>query len=115
MNDILYYDPEIRDVRKRIPYKPASPIYKLIIDRNGTLWAGLNKSAIFSYGPATERSETVYLLQNEYNIEDICLGDNGDIWLAMLGGGVCNYNPSTGKKTFYTTANGWPTMLHTVF
>lgn len=106
MNDILYYDPEIRDVRKRIPYKPASPIYKLIIDRNGTLWAGLNKSAIFSYGPATERSETVYLLQNEYNIEDICLGDNGDIWLAMLGGGVCNYNPSTGKKTFYTTANG---------
>lgn len=105
-NEILYYDPGSMTLSKKIPYRPASPIYKLIIDDKGILWAGLNQSAIFRHDPSSERSETVYLLHNDYNIEDIHPGNNGDLWMAMLGGGVCNFNPSTGQKTFYTTENG---------
>ncbi len=43
---------------------------------------------------------------DNYNIEDICIGDSGDLWLALLGGGVCNFNPGTGKKRFFTTSDG---------
>jgi hypothetical protein len=46
------------------------------------------------------------ILPDKYNIEDLCKGDNGDIWLALLGGGVCRFNPETGSKTFYSTSNG---------
>lgn len=105
-NDILYYEPRLMDLGKKIPYKQVSPIYKFLIDNNGILWAGLNQSAILRYDPESGRSESVYLLDNDYNIEDIHPGNHGDLWLAMLGGGVCNFNPSTGKKTFYTTENG---------
>ncbi len=105
-NDILYYDPGSMTLSKKIPYNPASPIYKFIIDNKGILWAGLNQSVVFRYDPESEKTESVYLLHNDYNIEDIHPGNNGDLWLATLGGGVCNFNPSTGKKTFYTTENG---------
>ncbi|MCK7530026.1 MAG: hypothetical protein MZV63_02690 [Marinilabiliales bacterium] len=40
------------------------------------------------------------------NIEDICVSEDGFLWIATLGSGVCRFDPVTGDKSFYTTASG---------
>ncbi len=40
------------------------------------------------------------------NIEDIISGEEGDLWLALLGKGVCRYNTIKGTFKYYTTADG---------
>lgn len=103
---IYLYNPELRKTENKFNYKPSSPVYKILTDENGILWAGLYKSALVRINPQSEKSETFYLSNDSYNIEDICIGDNRDVWLALLGGGVCQFNPETGKKVFYNTSMG---------
>jgi ligand-binding sensor domain-containing protein len=105
-NTLIRFSPSSQKTEKRISYSPESPIYKVLIDKKEIIWAGLSHSTLLKYDPATEKSESISLSQDNYNIEDICQGDNKDLWLALLGGGVCNFDFGTGKKTFYTTSNG---------
>jgi ligand-binding sensor domain-containing protein len=103
---IYLYNPELRKTEKKFNYKPFAPVYKFLIDENNILWAGLNQSALVRIDPGVEKTETFYLSDDKYNIEDICFGDDGDLWMALLGGGVCRFNPETGKKVFYYTSMG---------
>ncbi len=100
------YNAELRRIEKRFNYQPYSAIYKILFDDNNRLWAGMNQSALVRIDLLSEKSVTFYLSKDNYNIEDICIGDDGDMWLALLGGGVCQFNPETGRKNFYTTSNG---------
>lgn len=81
-------------------------IYRLIRDSNGILWAGSKNNFLIRINPADWTGTLIRLGDDEYNLEDICVGDNKDLWIASLGGGVCNYKPLTGEMKFYTTANG---------
>jgi ligand-binding sensor domain-containing protein len=100
------YNAELRKIEKKYSYTPFAPMYKILIDENDLLWAGLNQSALVRIDTRSEKSETFYLSTDNYNIEDICIGDDGDLWMALLGGGVCQFNPETGKKVFYNTSMG---------
>jgi sugar lactone lactonase YvrE len=103
---ICLYNPELRKTEKKYSYKPNSPIYKILTDEDDIVFAGLSQSALVRINLLTEKSETFYLSKDNYNIEDICIGEDGDVWVALLGGGVCQFNPETGKKVFYTTSRG---------
>ena len=103
---ISLYNPELKKTEKLFNYTPPTPIYKIVTDENKIVWAGSNQSALIRIDPLTGKSETFFLSKDNYNVEDICIGDNADLWLALLGGGVCRFNPGTGKKTFYTTSRG---------
>lgn len=81
-------------------------IYRLIRDKSGTIWAGSRNNTIIAINPANWSSRMVKLGLDGYNVEDICEGDDNNLWAATLGGGVCNYKPGTGEMKFYTTANG---------
>jgi ligand-binding sensor domain-containing protein len=103
---ISFYNTEQGKIENKYNYKPVAPVYKILIDENDILWAGLNQCALVRIDPKDKKSETFYLSNDSYNIEDICSGENGDLWLALLGGGVCQFNPETGKKVFYNTSMG---------
>jgi ligand-binding sensor domain-containing protein len=80
--------------------------YMLFLDNNGVLWGGKNLKMLLKYNIITKES-TIYSISPEnYHIEDICPGENGDLWLATLGEGICNFNPESGKTVFYTTSSG---------
>jgi streptogramin lyase len=100
------YNPELKKTEKLFNYAPPTPIYKILVDKNKTVWAGSNQSTLIRIDLLSEKSETFFLSEDNFNIEDICIGDNGDVWLALLGGGVCQFNQGTGKKVFYTTSRG---------
>lgn len=98
----------LRDKEFR-PIWQATPLRKNIFcfkkDTLGNLWAGSSRKLIKLKKDYSV--DTVYSTGAvEYNIEDICFGDNGKIWLALLGGGLQRFDPVTGEIEFYTTADG---------
>ena len=105
-NKIIRFSPELQKTSMKWPYSPVSPIYKIFVDEEGIVWACMSQSKFLRLDPRNDKLDIFSILKDNYNIEDLCKGDNGDIWLALLGGGVCQFNPETGRKTFYTTSNG---------
>ncbi|HBC79652.1 MAG TPA: hypothetical protein DCZ51_13545 [Bacteroidales bacterium] len=105
-SSIIMYNTESRKIENKFHYGPFAPVYKLLMDEKDILWAGLNQSALVRIDPKAHKSETFYLSKDNYNIEDICIGEKGDLWMALLGGGVCRFSPATGKRVFYTTSDG---------
>jgi len=105
-NSLAIYDPSAKRIRQKTQYSNATSIYKILVDSNNIIWAGGNFSTLIRYDPASNRTDAFVISGAKFNIEDICFGENGDMWLALLGGGVCRFNPGTGSKTFYTTSSG---------
>ena len=105
-NKIIRFSPELQKTSMKWPYSPVSPIYKILVDEEGIVWACMSQSKFLRLDPRNDKLDIFSILKDNYNIEDLCQGDNGDIWLALLGGGVCRFNPKTGSKTFYSTSNG---------
>ncbi len=50
--------------------------------------------------------EKITIANGLYNIEDIVPADSGRLWLALLGGGICLYDVSSGTQQLYTTFDG---------
>lgn len=103
---LAFYDPTLKQLLKKIQYENASSIYKIVVDSSNIIWAGGNYSTLIKYDPAVDHTESFVITGAKFNIEDICYGENGELWLALLGGGVCRFNPGTGSRTFYTTSSG---------
>ncbi len=101
----IFY-PELNKSEKFCALTPPGPIYKILVTGSNVIWAGSFNSVLFEINALTGKSIPHFLTKESYNIEDICEGDSGDVWLALLGGGVCNYNPETNEKKFYTTSDG---------
>ena len=80
-------------------------IYCLYKDPDGIVWAG-SMASLIRFDPAKDTSERIELNNENYNVECICPGENDDLWLALLGGGVCRYNRVTREKRYYTTSTG---------
>jgi len=105
-NSLAIYDPSTKRIRQKTQYSNATSIYKIVVDSTNIIWAGGNFSTLIRYDPARDSTEALVISGANFNIEDVCYGENGDLWLALLGGGVCRFNPGTGSKSFYTTSSG---------
>jgi streptogramin lyase len=103
---ITIYYPDLKKTTAISDNKSEGPLYKIIIGDNGLVWAGSNHSSLIKVDTGLKKSEVYCLSKENYNIEDICIGNDNDLWLALLGGGVCNLKPATGEKRFFTTSNG---------
>lgn len=102
---IVKYDP-LTGETKRL-YTIRDSVYIFTFYRQGNiLWAGCSYSYLLRYNLDTGEHELLKLAQGVTNYEDICEDENGELWIATLGTGVCRFNPSTGERTFYTTATG---------
>ncbi|NSW93745.1 MAG: histidine kinase [Bacteroidales bacterium] len=107
-NNILikYYPADRRSVLfARLPDVPKN-IYCLVPDNDGNIWGGLIGSQVVKFNSKNGKYDIIKLAEEEYNVESICFGDKNDIWAALLGGGVCNYNLITGEKKYFNTSNG---------
>ncbi len=102
---ITRFDPETGTVEKL--YALGDTIGIFTLHRNGDiLWAGCNYSYLMRLDLVTRKAEFTKITRGTTNIEDICEGDDGVLWLATLGTGICRYDPATGDRVFYTTASG---------
>jgi ligand-binding sensor domain-containing protein len=82
--------------------------YKLLLINDSILWGGMGESILVKFILSGRKAVTYRILSENYHIEDICPGDNGRLWLALLGGGICEFDPETGNSRLFTTASGLP-------
>ncbi|HLO61189.1 MAG TPA: two-component regulator propeller domain-containing protein [Bacteroidales bacterium] len=100
----LYTPDESRPFRK-IWSHDGDNIYCIHSDSAGNIWAGSN-SKIIRLNDRYE-VETIYPIgKTLYSIEDLSFGKDGTLWLALLGGGIENFDPKSGKVKYFTTADG---------
>jgi ligand-binding sensor domain-containing protein len=81
-------------------------VFRLYQSTDGMLWACMSSSSVLKYDPKTREGKIIKLAAGQSNVEDIISGENGELWLALLGEGVCRYNPTEGTFRFYTTSTG---------
>jgi len=86
--------------------KNTSVIYCITKDRENNFWLGLERSTIKCFDHNFNEKASYRLTKSISNVEDICIGDNNDIWAALLGSGVAHLDLKTGKAEILTTANG---------
>ena len=100
------YNPATQKIEKSYDLNFSSPVYKILLSDKEILWAGLYKSKIARLDASTGDIKIFTLSKENFNAEDIYEDKNGEIWIALLGGGVCRLNPDSGEKVFYTTSQG---------
>jgi ligand-binding sensor domain-containing protein len=72
--------------------------FRFNLEKDGTLWSGMPAGSFLRYIPSENRT-TIFLQKGvPNNVEDVCPGENGDVWLALLGGGLERYNTKTGTR-----------------
>src|SRR5664280_600772 len=81
-------------------------ILKMYLDNDGILWGAMTGGKILRYDTIAHKASVINLTIARCNVEDIIPGDYGELWLALLGEGVCRYNLKSGAFKYYTTAEG---------
>jgi ligand-binding sensor domain-containing protein len=102
----LYTPSAIKPFRKIWQDNSGVNVFCIKADSSGEYWAGCSLSKLLKISHDLKHVETYVISETEYNIEDICFGENRTLWLALLGGGIVRFDPVSGKKEFFTTADG---------
>lgn len=106
-NGIIYhYNPENSLVRLISDTIVPLNAYCLVQDDSNNYWLGSGNSMLYCFDSSFNKLRKYQLSVPGYNLEDICIRNNGELWITTLGGGICRFDPYTGKKEFFTTANG---------
>lgn len=103
---LVMYDPDTGKTEALWDTINQNGIFKLYLDKGGILWGGMSGRYLLRYDTNKRIGKKIPLTTDNCNIEDIIEGDDGDLWLALLGEGVCRYNPGKNTFRYYTTASG---------
>jgi len=82
------------------------PSYCMINDGNDGFWVGTRNNIVQHLNSEFTILETYSLGSGTYNVTGLCLGDNNDLWVAVMGGGLVHLNPESGEFKTYTTSDG---------
>ena len=86
--------------------KEIETIYSIKRDNAGHFWIGSDMSNLTVCDSNLVIEKTYRVTPGLFNIEDLEFGDDGSLWLALLGGGLCHFLPSDGSSQAFTTADG---------
>ncbi len=105
-SNLIVFDPTTGKKEVIVDTIPELNNFRIKKDEKGVLWGGNPHGSFLCYDPIEKKARIIKTRNKSNNIEDVCRGDNDDVWLASLGGGLGRYNLATGSGTFYTTSNG---------
>jgi len=81
-------------------------LYSFLRDGKNGWWVGRNRSILIHFNDQFNEIGSYLIGTGLFNIEDIIQGDNNDLWLSRLGGGLAHFDKSTGRSKIYTTVDG---------
>ena len=73
---------------------------------DGGYWIGIWNNSVIKLDKNFKLEKSYKLGRENTLVEHVCPGDNEDLWLALMGGGLGHLYPNTGKYEFFTTADG---------
>lgn len=105
---IFRYNPETETCELLCEHVPGGNGFCLVSDSEGGYWVGTDSNTIIHIFGGSNKFKK-YQIGDEGNIaEHICLGDENDIWVAFMGGGLGHLYPESGKTEIFSTADGLP-------
>lgn len=81
-------------------------IYSVLHEGNGDWWLGFGHERLRHFDKDFQLIKEYKIGNGMFNLEGICAGDDNDLWLSTLGGGLVHFNRTTGKAEILTTADG---------
>jgi len=81
-------------------------IYCIRRDNKNHFWLGLQNSTIKCFNLDFKEIASYVLCNDHYNVQDICIGNHHDLYMALLGEGIAHLDLTTSKTDFLTTENG---------
>lgn len=96
------------DKKLHLVYSHAvfAPCFCIISDNGNGYWIGVNNNTIKHLDMNFNELATYRFDEGMNNVEYICIGDNNDIWVALMGGGLGHLFTDSGKMEVFTTADG---------
>lgn len=103
---IYRFYPHLNKMENTHHYMSIGNIFTLVDDNKMGFWLGYYTNTVFHLDSKLSLSAG-YRFGNGTNIVDhICLGDNEDIWVALMGGGLGHLYTATGITEIFSTAHG---------
>ncbi len=99
-------DPKTGKILTSSLFQKPYPIYAIKRDSTGHYWLGTAMSRLFRFDPQLNLLGEYRVTKGLFNVEDMAFSHDGSLWIALLGGGICHFDPQTGKSRTYTTADG---------
>ncbi|MBN3035886.1 MAG: histidine kinase [Bacteroidales bacterium] len=78
-------------------------IYSLIQDPSGTVWVG-SSGKLIRLDESLQTYRTFRI--SNYNIESLYWSEDNGLWMGLLGGGLCRFDPSSARTEYYTMKDG---------
>lgn len=100
------FNPETKICKQLYSSERAVAIYSVFREKNGDWWLGSGHEKLRHFDKDFQLIKEYVVGNGVFNIEHICAGDNNDLWLTTLGGGLANFDIATGNSKIYTTADG---------
>jgi len=102
---ILRFDPGSGRSERLLEISDTINLFTIHLEED-IVWVGCSDNLLLKFDIKSGAHELIRLAKGQSNLEDICTGDDGKLWIATLGTGVCQFDPGTGEKVFYTTSSG---------
>jgi ligand-binding sensor domain-containing protein len=103
---IYRYYPHLNKIENTYHHLNIGNIFTLVDDNKLGFWLGYYTNTVFHLDSKLALTAS-YRFGNGTNIVyHICLGDNDDIWVALMGGGLGHLYPATGKTEIFSSADG---------
>jgi ligand-binding sensor domain-containing protein len=103
---IYRYQPKSEKIVLIFDSKEKRGLYSYLKDKNGDWWIGLGISIFIHFDKDFNLIKTYKIGKTRFNIESICEGDDNDLWLALLGGGLARFDRYTAEFKIFSTADG---------
>lgn len=87
-------------------YGPNVAGFCMVGDGNKEYWIGINNNTVIRLSAQLKEIARYRIGTGLNNVENICIGDNNDVWIALMGGGLGYLDLNSGKTKAYTTADG---------
>jgi ligand-binding sensor domain-containing protein len=96
------------EVRVEFSTEVKGSIFSMTMDQENNLWLGTQNNTIIRLDPEFKKTGAFQIGNGTNLVEHICMGDNSDLWIALMGGGLGYLDYKTGKTEIFTTADGLP-------
>ena len=100
---LIYYDPKGDKILSTFPSTGA--LYSIYQDYDSVIWIGATDT-LYRFDKGLTNGQRIAITHSRYNIESIVERDTGTLWLAMMGGGLVQFDKKTRKFKVFGTKDG---------
>lgn len=94
------------EIRVEFSTEVKGSVFSMTMDQENNLWLGTQNNIIVRLDPDFKKTGEFQIGNGTNLVEHICMGDNNDLWIALMGGGLGHLDCKTGKTEIFTTADG---------